>query len=398
VGNAYAGVPFTVTVAGGRPPYALGSSEPSIFPVPAILNENIFTVLPGQPGVTDTNQDPNVVPSRTVALNARDTNGGTFTANYSVLQNFLLGYGVSYTNSCEILAGQTVGPSACSGRESAIRLSPTFNGLRRGNVLLRFERVRGDFTFTQCGSPPPVNPAQVNTITINTDHEGIGLVCLFVPAGSPTQNAVYRIIDVSTGVYVDELFIIDGSAPSAGLTVLPSTLTFTGRNGRCGVGSSDVVVFDGTPPFTATSTNGAVAVTGVSNTNPGRFTITLGIDSPPCATGVVVAIVDAFGRRGVITVDSIAGAAAPAITVAPAAVTLTCGQSATVTAVGGAGLFNASSTNPAVIGVSTNSNLITISQLSALPTPSVATRTDSVNVTDGFSIATITVTSPATCT
>ena len=40
----------------------------------------------------------------------------------------------------------------------------------------------------------------------------------------------------------------DGSAPSAGLTVIPDTISFTGRNGRCGVGSADVLVFNGTPP------------------------------------------------------------------------------------------------------------------------------------------------------
>ncbi len=401
-GTAYAGVPFRVTIAGGRPPYALGSSEPSIFPVPAILNGNTFEVLPGQPGVIDTGLTPGEVPRRAVVLSARDVNGQIDVANFSVLQNFLIGYGASYANDCPTGAGAT-GSSvqACAGRETVITVSPTFNGQRRPGTLLRFERLRGDFTFLQCGSlrPPgtaPLPPSvQLNSITQVTDGTGIANVCIFIPLGARSQIASYRIFDVASGVYTDEIFIIDGATPAGTLTTVPDTIIFTGTNGRCGTGSADFLVFDGSPPYTATSTNGTVSVTPTTSpTQPGRFTVTLAIQGSPCPSGVQVVVTDSFGARGVVTVDSVQGAAGPPLTVAPSAFTLACQQSGTGVVVGGTGTYNAFSSGGGV-SATVSGNQVVITRTGG-PTP-VGTQDTSVNITDGNSIATITVTSPLAC-
>src|SRR6187402_784131 len=58
VGTLYAGVEYTFTVAGGRPPYTLASSEPQLLAVPTILNGNFFTVVPNNTGVVDTGLPP----------------------------------------------------------------------------------------------------------------------------------------------------------------------------------------------------------------------------------------------------------------------------------------------------------------------------------------------------
>jgi hypothetical protein len=49
----YAGVEYTITVSGGRPPYTLSSSEPALLAVPSVLNGNFFNVIPNNPGVID---------------------------------------------------------------------------------------------------------------------------------------------------------------------------------------------------------------------------------------------------------------------------------------------------------------------------------------------------------
>jgi hypothetical protein len=397
-GTAYAGIPFTVTVAGGRAPYALGSSEPTIFPVPTIVNSSIFEVLPQQPGVVDTGLQDGEVPRRAVTLNARDSNGLVATTLLSVLQNFLTGYGVSYVSACPAAGAGGSAPQACPGRVSAIIMSPTFAGQRRGNALIRFERIRGNFGFTQCGSPPPANAALVNAITQNTDHQGIAQVCLFVPADSPTGINAYRIIDVATGVYTDQIFLVDASTPGAALVALPSTITFTGTNNRCGTGSADFLVLGGSPPYTATSTNGTVAVTPSSSTQPGRFTVTLAIQNAPCPAGVQILVTDSQGGRATVTVDSIQGAPGPALVVAPTSFTLACGQSGTAVVVGGSGTYSAFSSGNGVVA-SVSGNQVQLTRSTGQPPPANgALISSTVNITDGNAISTITVTSPTTCT
>jgi hypothetical protein len=394
-GTAYAGIPFTVTIAGGRKPYALGSSEPSIFPVPAIQEENIFTVIPGQPGVVDVGLQPNEVPRRAVILTARDVNGNVASASLSVLQNFLLGYGSSLSSTCPSADPQSP-VQACNGSETVITISPTFNGVLRGNALIRFERVRGSFGFVQCASPPPVDPTVVTTITTNTDHNGIARTCIRTANNSPTQIATFRIIDVATGVYVDELFVIVGGAAAGALTVLPQTLSFAGVNSlRCGTGSGDVLVFDGTLPYTAVSSNAAVSVTpSTQNTEPGRFSIQIGNQQPPCITDAAVVITDSQGRRATVTVTQTAGPPPPAITLTPATLTLACGQSGNVVVSGGTGAFTASSSSPNVTAAILGTNM-TITRAPG-PTPG-ANAQFTVTVTDGASVSTVSVTAPVTC-
>lgn len=398
-GTAYAGIPFTLSVIGGRAPYFLGSSEPSIFPVPATTSTNIMEILPQQPGVIDTGLQAGEVPRRAVVINARDSNGLISSATLSVLQNFLVGYGVSYSSNCPAAAaaaGATAGATqACPGNETAIVMSPTFNGQLRGNALIRFERIRGDFTFFQCGTNPTLG---VNAITQNTDHTGLARVCIFVPQNAPTQFAAYRIIDVATGVYADQIFQINAAViGSPTLTTLPNTVSLTGTNGRCGTGSSDFLVFGGSPPYTASSTNPQVIVAPASSaSNPGRFSITVVNNAPPCPTGVVVSVVDSVGARGSVTVTSVQGAAAPAIQIAPTAFTLNCLQSGTAVVVGGSGTFSAFSSTSGV-SASVSGNQLVITRTGTGPVNGLPFVQSTVNVTDGNSISTITVDSPTTC-
>jgi hypothetical protein len=371
--------------------------------VPAILDTSIFQVVPQNPGVVDVGLTAGEVPRRSVVLTARDANGQLNTADYSVLQNFLTGYGVQYTNNCPQPAGAAAAVilQACSGSESVVSLSATSNGYLRGNALFRFERLRGDFLFTQCGSPPPVNPALGQTTTQNSDHTGLVVVCLRATLGAPTQLATYRVIDVATGVYADQVFTISGDSPAGALTPLPATISFTGgSNTRCGTGSADVFVFDGTPPYTATSTSASVSVSPSSSpTNPGRFTITQINTNLPCITGAVVVLLDALGRRGQLTVDQVIGPAPTAIMVSPNAITLTtCGQTATVSVAGGTGNYTANSTNPAAIAAMASGAQISVTRLNGQGgLVNLAPLAFTVAITDGASSTSLTVTAPTNC-
>jgi hypothetical protein len=84
------------------------------------------------------------------------------------------------------------------------------------------------------------------------------------------------------------------------------------------------------------------------------------------------------------------------MTISPNTLTLGCGQSASVSAVGGSGTFSASSSDPnitAAVGGST----ITITRGGNPPAIGATTVSSVVTVTDGASSSTVTVTNPTTC-
>jgi hypothetical protein len=395
VATAYAGIPFTIQIVGGAPPYTLASSEPSIFPVPASTKANSFQVIPANPGVLDAGLTAGQLPVRSVLISARENSVG-FTANTSikVAQNFLTGYGLTLSPTNCPTAG-ALSFVACPGGRTAARLAAVFNGELFGGRQFRLQVISGNFSVTD-----PATGISSGSVLLTSDHSGIVTAFIDVPVNAKTSLAVIRVTDVATGVFTDQVFVIGGTSPNVNpLTVIPDTITLTGTlDTRCGVGSSDVLVFDGSPPYKAISPDNAVLVTPVStSSSPGRFTITVLKDAPPCVTAVPVVITDSLNGRATVTVNSVVGTTTlPPLQVAPNAITLACGQSGAVSAVGGTGAFTVNSTSPTVAAVAAGNTIQILRLGNGLP-GSVATQTTTVSVTDGNTIATVDVTSPLTC-
>jgi hypothetical protein len=120
---------------------------------------------------------------------------------------------------------------------------------------------------------------------------------------------------------------------------------------------------------------------------------------PPCQSGVVV-VTDSTGARTQVPVTSQPGATAPpapaALTVAPNAMTLACGQSGSVTVVGGSGSYSVNS-SLAGIAATVAGNTVTITRTGAAP-PTGANVDSNVSITDGGSVVTVKVTAPSSCT
>ena len=412
-GTFYAGVEYTVTIAGGRPPYTLSSSEPQLLPVPAVLNGNFFTVIPANPGVIDTGLPPGSVPSRSVTITMRDSVGSSAaTTGLSVAANFLTGYGVSFTSNC------TTG-NVCAGGETNVFLSTSIGGNSVGNREYRYEVVRGPFTWI-CNNTTVQGCTLSNNgtvITTRTDHMGDAQVQFRVADNVGTQLASFRVTDVATGASTLHVFTIAGTPIGGALEAIPDAFTFTGINtAQCGTGVADFLVFDGTPPYTAISTNPNVIVsrTGTtppyeppitSNTQPGRFTIQ--VTNPfVCVNDALVVITDRFNSRTTVTVTSEAGSAPPPptpVTVTPGSLTLNCGQSGSVSVLGGptgTATFSVSSPDPRV-SVTASGRTVTATRAAA-DTPTVpptppGTISYVVTVTDGATFTTIGISAPAVC-
>jgi hypothetical protein len=390
--SLYAGVGYSFQIVGGKAPYLLSSSEPILLPVPAKVEGHSFSVVPNQPGVIDAGLPVGSLPIRSVVLTVRDSFGATFstatTNGITVAQNFLTGYGVVITSTCST-------GTACSGADAIVRLQAVANGSLYGNRALRFCVVRGNYQFVVPEIPSNLPAQLVNCVDTTSDHTGTALARIRVPAGAGPEIATLRVIDVATGVYADEVFTITAGTITGSLTALPNDFTFTGPlTGICGTGSGDFIVFDGTPPYTATSSSPAITVTPTSTgANPARFTVTA---SNPlvCVDNATVVVTDAANRRATITVSTEEGSGAlPPLIVSPTTVTLndTCNYSTSVTAVGGAGGISASSSHPRVVAI-VSGNTVTITRVGSDPIPLINyPTTGTVTVTDGTTVQSVTV-------
>ena len=271
-------------------------------------------------------------------------------------------------------------------------LVPVSNGTLYGNREFQFNKVRGDFQFVV--ENPAVTPHLVNQIRVRTDQSGKAILRLRVTNGAPTQLATYKITDVATGVTVDVVFLIVQQAPVDAISVLPDTLTFTGASTlRCGSGSADVNIFGGSPPSRSRRRPaGRLADHGRHQRRP--------VHRDHRADGAALPARRHHHRDGFrgsvasIAVTNTAGTAAPpAITAAPTAITLACGQTGQVTVVGNTGSpLTATSSHPFVSAI-IGGGVLSITRQNA----GTGTATAAIGVTDGTTTTTVTATVPLTC-
>jgi len=400
--TVYAGVPFSFDISGGIPPFALSVSEPNVLPVPSSLDGRSFTVVAPNPGVIDPGLAAGALPIRTVSLVVRSGNGLSATATVHVGQNFLTGYGATFTPSACPGAAQppagTTGNVACSGGDTAVRFAAVTNGTLHGNEQFNLTILRGAAILVD-----PSTGANGSTISVVSDHTGTVTAIIRATANQPTQLGVLRIQEASTGVYFDTVFVIQGGSAGAAITALPDTFTFTGATtADCGTGSGTVQVFGGVPPYTATSSNTSLVIVSPqsSSSQPGVFTVTA--NNPGlCGTATIV-FTDATGAHTTATVNTAVGTATPVlpIQIAPNPVTVGCAQTVSASIAGGSagtgGGFSASTTDPNLT-ISITGSTISVSRAGPAGPGTGGTKASTVTITDGTSFATLTVNNPTTC-
>jgi hypothetical protein len=395
--SIYAGVPVTLNIVGGRAPYLVTSSEPTLVQLNFTTSSNSFTFIAQNPGVVDVGLDPDEVPRRTVNIEVRDSNGASVSNAYNVLQNFFTGYRESYASTCGTGSGGGTAPQACSGTDTIISLIPVSNGSLYGDREFQFDKVRGDFQFVV--ENPAVTPQLVNQIRVRTDQTGKAIVRMRVANNAPTQLATYKITDIATGVTTDAVVLIVQQPVVDTISLVPDTLSFTGSlSTRCGFGSSDVIVFGGTPPYSLTTTSGLSVTPTTVDTAGGSFSVTVPNTLPPCPSNASVIVADSRGAIGTLTVEILAGTGTPAaLTVSPTSVSsLACGTSVPITTLSGVGTVSATSSHPRITAVSSGT-AVTLTRLTgdgATLYPTSAT----ITLTDGATIVSVTVTAtPANC-
>ena len=403
----YAGVPATMTIAGGRHPYRVVSSNPGIFPVPDQVSNSTFTVIPSNPGVLDNSVQAGDLPIRSLTVQVTDAENNFQQAIISVAQNFIMGYGLRYTSNCTVETGDP--PAACGGGETLVTIEPTFNGALVPNRTLRLDVIRGPLVWLSAPNGTILGP----TTTVTSDEMGRTFAIFRTDVGVETQFAIIRLTDVATGQYADQAFVINGLTQSQQeLNILPNEFTFKGAlQGQCGTGSGSFLVFDGTPPYTAFSTFGEVSLdNSTSDTNPGQFSFDVG-NPNICLTDATIVVYDTRNVRGTVTITTEEGETAPPppppppLRAIPTALTLTCSlPSGSFLVAGGSdptAVINATESDPQLTQTSGTGRSVTVD---FVPTGGFGAGTDvgptitsQVQATDGTAVVVVTVRHPTSC-
>jgi hypothetical protein len=337
--TVYSNTPEILTITGGIAPYFVVSSNTSILPVGASVTNGTIVLLPA-----------NVLADTVVLITAQDSAGTRTTATVTVKPAPIF-------NTLTIKpASAACGVNAiCSGQTATASVTVTgAGGVGIPNRQVRFDVVTGAFAIQ---SNDPAHPL-VSTLTVVSDQFGVAQVIIQATPGVPTQPALLRATELTTGNQQTAQFtIVQTINGSAVLSVVPSDVTFFGQDStQCSNNfRADYYIFGGTPPYQVFATPPAgVTLTNVPVPVAGGFFSV--ITNGTCADPEILLIVDASGLQTTATLHNLLGttpptppAPPPALVLAPSSYAQTGCTGATqftFLVTGGTPPFNASSTAP----------------------------------------------------
>lgn len=326
--TVYANTPATLTITGGLPPYAVFSANTAVLPLSASVTNSTIVLLPA-----------NVAADTAVVITVQDSAGTKTQATVTVKPAPIFN-SLTVTPASTACGQNTV----CSGQTATAKVTVTGpGGVGIPGRQVKFEVVSGAFAIQ---TTDPANPF-VASLTVVSDQFGVAQVILQATAGAPTQPALLRATELTTGNQQTAQFTIvqtiDGSAV---LSVVPDTATITGPDSvTCSSGFRiDYFIYGGTPPYRITSTfPGAVTLVNSTVLASGQpFTaITNGF----CVNPLVFSIVDAVGLQTTATLINNLGKSAPptpveSLLAVPGNQNVSCANTASVLITGGTPSYN----------------------------------------------------------
>lgn len=304
--TVYSHTPATLQASGGAPPYQAFSSNSSVLPVTQIVNGATVVLLPND-----------VAADTTVTITVQDAIGQTATSTITVR-------GAPIFNTLTITPARAAcGSNAvCSGDTATATVTVTNNG--GGGISgrpVKFDVVSGAFFILSN------NPAQplVSTLTVTSDAAGKATVVLQAAVNAPTQPAILRATEVTSGNSVNGVFtIVQQTDGSAILSVVPDTATISGADTlTCSSGFRvDFYIYGGTPPYNVASTfpSGATLLNSVVTQSGGFFGV---VTNGSCVNPLVFSIVDSVGRQTTAKLINQPGTTPPPTPPTPVALVVT---------------------------------------------------------------------------
>ena len=292
--TVYANMPATLTITGGIPPYAVFSANTAVLPLSAPVTNSTVVLLPA-----------NVSADTAVAITVQDSAGTKVTTTATVKPSPIFN-SLTVTPASSACGQNTV----CSGQTATAKVTVTGpGGVGIPGRQVKFDVVSGAFAIQ---TTDPANPL-VATLTIVSDQFGVAQAILQASASAPTQPALLRATELTTGNQQTAQFTIvqtiDGKSV---LSVVPDTVTITGPDSStCSSGFRiDYYIYGGTPPYRITSTfpNSVTLVNPTVLASGQPFTA---ITNGACVNPLVFSILDAVGLQTTANLINNPGTSAP---------------------------------------------------------------------------------------
>jgi len=312
---AYSGIPTTLTVSGGVPPYRAFSSNSAVLPVAQAVPGSTVVLLAG-----------NVAADTPVTITVQDSSSAQATTADAPVTVTVRA--APLLNSLTITPNLTdCGTTAiCSGQNgtAAVTVLGPQGGPLAGRQV-QFDVVTGAFGLTTADNAQTV----VTSLKVVSDANGLASVLVKANVNAPTQFAQLRVTDLTSGQKLTGNFVIQQLTDGAKiLTVVPGTAKISGAyKGVCSTGfTTEYFIYGGTPPYRVTSTfpNSVTLVNSTVNASGGSYQA---ITNGSCVDPLTFSIFDATGRQTTATLSNVEGTTdapvatpAPALTIAPTAV------------------------------------------------------------------------------
>ena len=265
--NIYSGTPAVVTISSGVGPFQVFTSDAVVLPVTQVVSGAAITLTAGA-----------VAASASVTLTVRDAASQTVTVAVTVKPSPLIGaltITPTTNTTCAGASASAVNQAAiCSSESGVASVTLRSNATTvLANRQVRFDVIQGAYNFVidQAGA------VLAKTVTILTDQNGKADTVIRMDAGAPSQAALIRATDTTSGNRVDSAFtIVQATDGAAVLSVVPKAWTSTGFfKDECPGGSGDYIIYGGRAPYV------------ITNNLPGAFLLTSG--SVSAYTSVTVA-------------------------------------------------------------------------------------------------------------
>lgn len=326
--TAFSGVPLTLAISGGglRTPFLIASSNASVIPITVASTGDNQIVLTPMP----------VTSQQSVIITISDQAGKTATANITVQPN-LISADITVTGAAPISVTNCATTGiVCAGQPGTATLTVRQAGVPAGGRSVRYDVMQGNFRF-------PVDVAQTifaTTATVTSDEGGKATVILRADANASPQIATIRATDIASGAFRTATFLIRQSTINGGeFVTVPTEWKVNGAfKTVCPPGSTDYLVFGGTPPYNIRSSapgTAPVFPTVTPAENPSRFSVTYPTLS--CGTDgyqVIFTVTDSTGLSIPATLTVKPGTedlvTPPSISLSPSALAVGCNQSAQV--------------------------------------------------------------------
>lgn len=281
---AFGGAPNTVSVTGGKGPFRVVSSNPTVLPVVADVIGASFTFSAN-----------NVANDTPVTLTVTDTAAATSTVTVTVtpatISAPLIKIAAAAGSTCApvnnpassvaTLCASEAGTASVTLKDSA--------GAALANRAVRFEALTIGATLASTATSTTFS----RIATVNTDAQGVATVALRADVEATSEAAFLRATDTVSNHRIDSwITVLKQVNGASALNVVPTTGGMVGYySNECPFVRREFNVYGGTAPYAVTL--------------PAGSTLVLSNDSAAAVAGSGVTVANAGGRFTVENADSI---------------------------------------------------------------------------------------------